>query len=290
MAPGACGEQSLTGITRAPATIINYHPVSSRKSWHCCAALCLGESPAQARLKCLDLHCSFEALVKAEYGGHDHLDFAARNYAKNMRREETGICKRALRNLVVAMYGHYVDLFRCHSSMAGHRIVLAYNCLEVAAKLGRYHRAVRRRQPREELPDWIPTPEIPAGDRRLDYVDAFTLLGDAIHPAYGHPKTLARAYDQVYYEGREMGNLPLRGKKTVDQSAAVYRVEYAQIVHRFSTLTRIDCEKFVRPMPTSLVHPEMVFPGKKYEAYCLKASESGPVVQYELTSDFKMNG
>ena len=75
-----------------------------------------------------------------------------------------------------------------------------------------------------------------------------------------------------------------------DQSAAVYRVEYAQIVHCFSTLTRIDCEKFVRPLPTSLVHLEMVFPCKKYKAYCLKASESGPVVQYELTSDYKMDG
>ena len=87
-----------------------------------------------------------------------------------------------------------------------------------------------------------------------------------------------------------MGNLPLRGKKTADQSAAVYRAEYAQIVHHFSTLTRIDCEKFVRLMPTSLVHPEMVFPDKKYEAYCLKVSESGPVVQYEPTSDYKMDG
>ena len=175
-------------------------------------------------------------------------------------------------------------------STAGHQIVLTYNCLEVATKLGRYHRAIRRRQPGEQLPDWIPTPEILAGDRRLDYVDTFTLLGDAMHPVYGHPKTLARAYDQVYYEGREMGNLPLRGKKTADQSAAVYQAEYTQIVHRFSTLTRIDCEKFVRPMPTSLVHLEMVFPGKKYEAYCLKASESRPVVQYEPTSDFKMDG
>ena len=294
MAPGACGEPSSTGITGVPTTIINYHPVSSRKSRHRCAALCLGESPAQARLKCLDLHCSFEALVKAEYGCRDHLDFTARNYAKNVKREETGICgityERALWNLVVAMYGHYVDLFRCHSSTASHRIVLAYNCLEVAAKLGHYHQAVRRRQPGEELPDWIPTPEIPAGDSRLDYVDAFTLLGDAIHPAYGHPKTLARAYDQVYYEGRETGNLPLRGKKTADQSAAVYQAEYTQIVHRFSTLTRIDCEKFVRPLPTSLVRPEMVFPDKKYEACCLKASESGPVVQYEPTSDYKMDG
>ena len=111
-----------------------------------------------------------------------------------------------------------------------------------------------------------------------------------MHPTYGHPKMMAQAYDQVYYEGSEMGNLPLRGKKTADQSVAVYRAEYAQIVHRFSTLTRIDCEKFVRPMPTSLVRPEMVYPDKKYEAYCLKVLESGPMVQYEPISDYKMDG
>ena len=124
MAARACGEPSSTGITSVPATIINYHLVSPRKSQHRCAMLCLGESPARARLKCLDLRCSFEALVKAKYGGHDHLDFAARNYFKNIKREETRISgityERALQNLVVAMYGHYVDLFRCHSSMASH--------------------------------------------------------------------------------------------------------------------------------------------------------------------------
>ena len=124
-------------------------------------------------------------------------------------------------------------------------MVLTYNCLEVAAKLGHYHQAVQRLQPGEELPDWIPIPEVPAGDPQLDYVDAFTLLGNAMHPTFGHPKMLAWASDHVYYEGREIGNLPLRGKKSVDQSVMVYRAEYAQIVHQLSTLTRIDCEKFV---------------------------------------------
>ena len=188
------------------------------------------------------------------------------------------------------MYGHYVDLFRCHTSTAGHRIVLVYNCLEVAAKLGHYHRAVRRLQPGEELPDWLPTLEIPAGDCPLDYVDAFTLLGETMHPAFGHRKVLAQAYDHVYSKGREMGNLPLRGKKSADQSAAVYRAEYAQIIHRLSMLTRVDCEKYVQPMPTSLVHPEMVYPGKKYEAYCLKVLESGPVAEYEPVSNYEMDG
>ena len=128
------------------------------------------------------------------------------------------------------------------------------------------------------------------GDPQLDYVDAFTLLGDAMHPTFGHPKALAQAYNHVYYEGREIGNLPLRGKKSVDQSATVYLAEYAQIVHRLSTLTRINCEKFVRPMPTSLVHQEMVYPNKRYEAYCLKVPESGPVAHYEPVSIYKMDG
>ena len=151
MAPEACGEWPSLGLTGTLAEIINYHPVSPRKGRHQCATFCLGESPAQAQLTCLDLCCSFEALVKAEYGGREHLDFAARNYTENVRREEVGIAgltyERALRNLIVAMYGHYVDLFRCHSATVGHRLVLAYNCLEVAAKLGHYHWAVRRRQP-----------------------------------------------------------------------------------------------------------------------------------------------
>ena len=70
-------------------------------------------------------------------------------------------------------------------------MVLTYNCLEVAAKLGQYHRAVQRLQPGEELPDWIPKPEVPARDPRLDYMDAYTLLGDTMHPAFRHPKALA---------------------------------------------------------------------------------------------------
>ena len=102
--------------------------------------------------------------------------------------------------------------------------------------------------------------------------------------------TLARAYDHVYHEGQEMGNLPLRGKKNAEQSMAVYREEYSQVTHRFYTLARIGCEKFVRPMPTSLAHPEMVYPGKRYEAYCLKAAKPGTEVQYEPVSDFKMDG
>ena len=43
-------------------------------------------------------------------------------------------------------------------------------------------------------------------------------------------------------------------------------------------------------MPTSLVRPEMVYPNKKYESYCLKVPESGPVVQHEPISDYRVDG
>ena len=87
-----------------------------------------------------------------------------------------------------------------------------------------------------------------------------------------------------------MGNLPLQGKKNAKQSMAVYRKEYPQVTHHFYTLAHISCEKFVRPMPTSLVHPEMVYPGKRYEAYCLKTAEPGTEMQYKPVSDFRMDG
>ena len=67
--------------------------------------------------------------MNVEYGGRDHLDFVARNYVENVKREETGIIRityeRALRNLVVAMYGHYVDLFCCHTATASHVLAIS---------------------------------------------------------------------------------------------------------------------------------------------------------------------
>ena len=160
--------------------------------------------------------------------------------------------KRALRNLLVVMYGHYVrplplpylhsrppNCTRIQLSGSGCQAGSLPPCHLEAATGG----GVARLAPHTGGSSW---------GSQLDYVDAFTLIGDAMHPVFRHPKALARAYDHVYYEGREMGNLPLRGKKSVDQSAAVYLVEYAHIVHWLSMLAWVDCEKYVRPMPMSL--------------------------------------
>ena len=152
------------------------------------------------------------------------------------------------------MYGHYVNLLRCHSATASHRALIAYNCLEVAAKLGHYHRAVQHLEPNKTLPDWLTELEIPADDpRKEELMDAFTQLGDPMHPIFGHPKTLGRGFDHVYHEAREMGQLPLRSGKSPEESHSVYCDEYTQVVNWFSTLSRVNDKRWVRPVPWSLV-------------------------------------
>ena len=98
------------------------------------------------------------------------------------------------------------------------------------AALGRYHRwqhRVNLQKISGENADWNKIPTIPKGDFRLKYSSALTLLGNAQNPAYAHPKLLGCSYDNVYYNGQLIGDLPARGKPpTVEQSKKVYTQEY----------------------------------------------------------------
>ena len=78
------------------------------------------------------------------------------------------------------------------------------------------------------------------------------------NPPSGTQKRWPKPTTMFATRGREIGKLPLRGRKSVDQSATVYR--------------------------------EMVYPNKMYEAYCLKVPKSGPVAQYEPVSSYEMDG
>ena len=121
-------------------------------------------------------------------------------------------------------------------------------------------------------------------------MDAFTQLGDALHPIYGHLKILGRGFDHVYHEAQEMGHLPLRSGKSPAESHRVYRDEYAQVVNRLSTLSRVDNKRWVHPVPVSLARPEIIYPGKLYETYSLKIPKDGHPLEMEPTSTFTMDG
>ena len=109
---------------------IDYHPAPARIPG---APFCLGETPdlRNALFNKLDLRYSFHHIVWAEYGGQQQLHVAVQNYRTNWALDTTlpdqqhlMPYEKALRNLIVLMFGHYIDVFECHSSRFGHRTIL----------------------------------------------------------------------------------------------------------------------------------------------------------------------
>ena len=109
-------------------------------------------------------------------------------------------------------------------------------------------------------------PTIAKGNFRLKYSSALMLLGNAQNPAYAHPKLLGRSYDNVYYNGRLIGNLPARGKPpTVEQSKKVYTQEYQEVVAQIeNSLDLTEESPSYSVVPTSLVNLDIVLPHKLF--------------------------
>ena len=246
--------------------IISYWPASQKTCWHN-TCICLGETRTDAFNR-FDLCYSFKVLCQAEYGGTRQLHHAAKNYAHNyglttgLHQNRRIPYERALRNLVVLMFSHYVNHLECTGSLEGHRTLMVYECLVVAAALGRYHRWQHRVSPQDrDTNDWIKVPVIPKGDFRLKYSPALTLLGNAQNPAYAHPKLLACCFDNIYFCGRIIGDLPARGRAphSEERTKLIYDQEYEELAHRLENMLDLTLESPTYSMvPTSLVNPDIV--------------------------------
>ena len=246
--------------------IISYWLASQKTRWHD-AHICLGETQTDAFNR-FDLCYSFKVLCQAEYGGTRQLHHAAKNYARNygltagLHQNRRIPYERALRNLVVLMFSHYVNHLECPGSLEGHRTLMVYECLVVAAALGRYHRWQCQVSPQDrDTNNWIKVPVIPKGDFRLKYSPALTLLGNTQNPAYAHPKLLARCFDNVYFCGRIIGDLPARGRAphSEERTKLIYDQEYEELVHRLENMLDLTLESPSYSMvPTSLVNPDIV--------------------------------
>ena len=214
-------------------------------------------------------------LCWAEYGGIHQLHIAVKNYIRNyaysagIHQNQRISYKRALRNLTVLMFSHFIHQLESSGSTEGHRILIAHECLQVAAALSRYHQWqhwVNLQEISGENADWNKTPTIAKGDFWLKYSSALTLLGNAQNPAYAHPKLLGRSYDNVYYNRRLIGDLPARGKlPTVEQSKKVYSQEYQEVVAWIeNSLDLMEESPSYSIVPTSLVNPDIVLPHKLF--------------------------
>ena len=185
MAPVACREPERDTLTREGITsVISYWPTGQRTYWHD-AHICLGENLAET-YKCFDLCYSFKVLCWAEYGGTRQLHLAARNYMRNytagLHQNRRITYERALRNLTVLMFSHYINHLESSGTLEGHRMLMAHECLMVAATLGHFHHWQRRVEPEDwDKPDWEKVPTVSAGDFRHKYSPALVLLGNAQH-------------------------------------------------------------------------------------------------------------
>ena len=163
---------------------------------------------------------------------------------------------------MVLMFSHYVNHLEYTGSLEGHRTLVVHECLVVAAALGRYHRWQRRVSPQDrDTYDWTKVPVVPKDDFRHKYSPALTLLGNAQNPAYAHPKLLGRCFDNVYFCGWIIGDLPARGRPphSEERTKLIYDQEYEELVHRLENMLDLTLESPSYSMvPTSLVNPDIV--------------------------------
>ena len=280
-------------LTGALLSTINYHPVPPRIPG---APFCLGETPdlRGTLFNKLDLRYSFHRIVKTEYGGQKELHQAALNYRVN-RTLDTSITDRqykipyekALRNLVVLMFGHYIDAFECHSSRFGHRTILAWECLQVAKGLGRYHRFIKRGETR----DWTAKLPVANDDPRWKFSTAMSLLGDARDPTFAHPLALAQYFDQVYHQGRFPGELPMRRPGQAKEiTQEVYDREVDEICARLRTFDDPGFRNCRILPPTSLRNPEIILEPEEYRQITDMKTEIANDRILPKVAEFKVDG
>ena len=293
MGPISLWPSTRNELTGNLLSIINYHPASPRIPG---APFCLGETPdlRDKLFNQIDLHYSFHRIVRAEYGGEPELHVVAHNYRTN-RALDPALpdpqrllpYEKALRNLIVMMFAHYMDVFECHSSRFGHRTILVWECLRVVQGLGWYHQFVKR----GELRDGTLKPSIPNDDVRWDFSTALTALGDARDPTYAHPLVLGHYFDQVYHQGWFPGELPKRrpGQAT-EITQERYDWEMAEILDRLRSFDDPNFRSSKILPPTSLVNPEIILPPAEYRQILSMKSGIARDPIHKPVATFKSDG
>ena len=114
MVPRMHGPDTRRSLNSNYVSVLSYHPVTTRQTWEHAARFCLGESPG---FKYFDLCYSFKALVRQEYGSVRQLHDVAWNYRNNLAKvfgtalDVQMSYEKALRNLIMFMFGYYIDVF-----------------------------------------------------------------------------------------------------------------------------------------------------------------------------------
>ena len=171
--------------------------------------------------------------------------------------------EKALWNLIVFMFRHYIDTFECHGAQKGHRAILALECFRVADELGRYHRWYKRAdlwKPRVLKTQWKELPHEPQDDSHSSYNSALAAMGNPKQPPYGHPKLLGRYFDHVYHQSQNIGQLTLKNRyQATDYNELVYNQKLNKLISHLRGVGDLDYSPKHQPEPVSLLNPEIIF-------------------------------
>ena len=266
---------------------------------------CLGET--HHYFKQCDLFRSFHAIVEVQFGGLARLDWAVNNYKDNLNSlyrhpDLTLTINKALRNVIVSTYSHYINSWPMNGACVGHHTVLMKSMLQFAMHYGCYrcrqHYFITQCR-RKRLPPSMPLPAIDLATPLTDeeenlkpeqmnvmHISIMDLLGDPGNLLYTKPHSMAEHFNTMTAGARTIGDLPgqtcCRGD---DTSACIYEDQAKQVcqkILRYLDMRVMDGDLVV---PTCLQTPILILPAGHFAKMYYD-----PEAQGQYTSHFPTGG
>ena len=227
------------------------------------------------------------AMLSVEFRGLPELARAVENYRDNINMLYGGqdrytlAPERVLRNMVVAMYSRYIDLWPMSGTCHGHRSLLMYSMLEFAMLIGRYCRHERQlsqhqrgmqidpSDPRLTVEVLVKDPEEDQRSAQMEVIfeGAMQLLGDPDRVLYMELSSMAQYYDLMVAGSRHIGYLPDRpSRKTAEGVAELYIQERGELLNKIDSYLdnrKMECNIVV---PTCLRTPVLIL----YPKECMR--------------------
>ena len=188
---------------------------------------------------------------------------------------------KALRNVIVSAYAHYIDLWPMNSACLGHCAILMQSMLKFAMHYGRYrhrqHYLIMQHRRRGLLPSMLlPTIDLTAlltdeeenlkpEQMNMLHISVMDLLGDPGNPLYAEPLSMAEHFDAMTSGARAIGKLPGQTCCRDDgMTARIYEDKAKQVcqkILRYLNMRVIDRDLVV---PTSLRMPTLILPAGRF--------------------------
>ena len=209
---------------------------------------------------------------------------------------------RALQNIIVSTYSHYIDTWAMNGACVGHHTVLMRSMLRFAMHFGCYrcqeHHFTKDHR-RKGIPSTTPPPAIDIDtlltdkeeNLKLEQINAthlgiLELLGDLGNPLYAEPHSMAEHFDAMMIGAHSVGGLPSQGHcRDPEVLARVYEDKVWQACQKILRCLDVRVLDGDLVVPTCLQTPMPILP-----TGCFMQLYYNPDAQGHYTSQFPSGG